>query len=268
MNTTYNPQLRRTMLKAMTNLTIVASALVMVCVLGAGQAAALTFSDDFEDGTFDPPFTTSDASRVTVSTLENNTPGGTQSVRILDDAPGAQPNLTLDIRGQDVASRVDFAMNVQNTFIVQGQTYDDLFRMFVDNGGLTEIFRVRAEKEDNSTYRINFFNPDNFDDQILATGLPYNDWVDWRLDFSLPGGNLDVAATINNGATLNPDHRAATSLPVYWTTMAENDRLGEFFIDDFSLNIIPEPASLMLLAFGGLLLLRRRAPQNPARSSG
>ena len=244
------------MLKVMMNLTIIGSALAVVCVLGAGQAAALTFLDDFEDGTFDPPFTTDDASRVTVSTLENNTPGGTRSVRISDDTLGAQPLLTLDIRGQDVASRVDFAMNVQNTAILQGETFDDLFRMFVDNGGLTSILRVRAEKEDNSTYRINFFNPDNFDDQILATGLPYNDWVDWRLDLSLPGGNLDVAVTINNGATLNPDHRAATSLPVYWTTMAENDRLGEFFIDDFSLNI-PEPASLMLLAVGTLLLRRR-----------
>ena len=57
------------MLQAKTNLTIVAS-IVMLCVLGAGQAVAGgPFLDDFEAGTFDPRYSFDDPSGVTLSTL-------------------------------------------------------------------------------------------------------------------------------------------------------------------------------------------------------
>jgi len=114
--------------------------------LGAAQAVALTVDDDFEAASFDPLWSISDPSRITISSAQNNTPGGSQSARINDDDNAAQPIMSLDIEGQDVISRFEFAIQVRDTFVtgVPGQRIP-LGRWFVP--GPSEVVRTDAVHE-------------------------------------------------------------------------------------------------------------------------
>jgi len=240
------------MLKVMMNLTIIGSALAVVCVLGAGQAVAGgPFLDDFEAGTFGSHYSFDDPSRVTLSTLENNTPSGNQSVRIFDDTNAAQPALRYDA-GSELINRLDFALLVKPGF--DPNAHSDLFRVF-DLAGVGELMRFRAEDQ-GTTYRINAFSSPGFSNQLFAAGssLSYDEWADWTLDFSNVA-NFEIGVTIN-GASDTLFIEKTTNLPDVFKTMSASGAIAEFYIDDFGVNI-PEPASLMLLAVGTLLLRRR-----------
>ena len=227
-----------------------------------------SFNDDFEAGTFDPRYTVLDfGGRVSLSSLQNNTPGGGQSVRINDNIVLLQPELYLDYRGLAEIDKVDFSFNLRDTFLQNPDEFADVYRFFTDvvateipdntlgpDAHAKEIVRVRAEVEGTgTTYRLNFLSAeDDWNDHILATGLPLNDWVDFSWDFTT---NSDLAAelTIDGGTPFSVPIAAAQVLPSMFQTMA-SDSLGiegqnEFFIDD--LNVITVATTGLACDFSG-----------------
>lgn len=223
---------------------------VLVLGLGAAQAVALTFSDGFEESTFDALWNISDPSRITISSAQNNTPGGSQSAHILDDVQAGEPIMTLDIEGQDVINRFNFDVQVSNQFesVFSGQRFP-LARFFVP--GMGEVARTAAVRDGGSSWRYvvsseNGLGPGNeFEDIIIQDGLPFNQWVPIAWDFKLLGGNLtaDVSLEKENFSTgrfnvpLNPH----TQLPTVFQTQASssttlNEGQAEFYLDNVGIN--------------------------------
>ncbi len=78
--------------------------------------------------------------------------------------------------------------------------------------------------------------------------------TDWFTTISTTPAWFDMSALTN------VDRIVFESIPVYENT-------GYYGLDDLTFTYVPEPASLSLLALGGLVLWRRRSPSRKARSS-
>lgn len=145
-----------------------------------------------------------------------------------------------------IAAMGDFEAASTDGFLIEAQ---------LDGGGYQEIFKARTDEDASKTYR-----PLNMGYELTADD-PLELFVDGEPGFAGPiyldkcgqAGGFDTYASTAFYGQIGSE----LDIRLSWTgTPSGSEPMG---IGSFNINgIVPEPATLALLGFGGLMLLRRR----------
>jgi hypothetical protein len=270
------------MRKKITSFLKLAVAGVSICLAGTMTRAGVVFSDDFESGNMNN-WTQTTSAALTASTDQNVIPaGGQYSAKLTTSAARMHRNLLADNGGAELDGPSTVTSYIYDTAGTATRVFNEVRGYSgtgLPNGGTTadgtlnqllaigkyntvtlpgEVYdgtkyQARVVTSDGGPTTAGWFNLNGpgapsrsagwhkFDIERLADGTTLNFYVDDILSRSFTGATAQSWDTVVMG-------------------FGTGTTIGDSYIDGIQLTdtTVPEPASLGLIALGGLTLLRRR----------
>jgi hypothetical protein len=254
------------------------STLCAAVVLATPLFAAVPFTDTFDSGVsgsvWSPwPSGPSSQNLLTTSNSKNHTPAGLQSAFSPQSDPAAW-NATADFGATVIPAgqRLRASVWVWDDLDAAGSSTFPIANMLAlvgDTGAGpgfgTEYFQLGAltvYQAGSSEYSVRTrYNDQNALGQIDTNVARKQGWTELAIEVnSVADGGL--VRFFVDGASVGTSQRSAGNANLRWIRLGWNDKnYQNFWYDDVSVTLIPEPASAILLALGGLavsLLSARR----------
>ena len=259
-----------------------------VAVLVAAQSWALPFSDNFETGVSGSVWTKwtgANDNLLTGDTSHNHTPAGNQAARAHASDP-AQWNGYADFgttpvpNGQFLRADVYLFEDFNNNGTNPAQPVTNMLALIGDTGGAvgfgTDYLQVGVVPfwpGGSQTYGFRTRYNDTGALGIINSGISRKPgWTKLSIEVD-PYSTGGAARFFVDDALIGSSYRSGgnggafglSQTNLRWVRLGNNSKTYEnFWYDDVSVNLVPEPASAMLLGLGGVVLggalsRRRRA---------
>lgn len=229
--------------------------LVFALVMCAAVQAAVLF-DDFDDGVIDPAWVFTNANVASYTAQES---GSVFAITAIDDVAAAKwTNLYV---GQDITPTADFHLDFVQTWDQDDVADNPWAKCWIYSGGaLVGYFGI--EDYNSGTYgNINLYTAagGTVVGDELTTGSGVLDWdvdrVGDQMTFTVNGNEL---ATITESRAIDEVFMVFQAKYMYLSPVDFEWANGSPTMGVDLINMVPEPATLLMLSAGGLLLRKRK----------
>jgi len=227
--------------------------LMMVAALATAAQAAVIFEENFDS------FAPFDPSANPVNIWDDNTGGGTTEKWLTGGAAGIDGSGQLLLRtgGSGQSRGLAYVLDpTQTAGMVAGDYTVSIDVIDSHNGNTFEFFAYEGVRDDTgivNTYQLDLLSGLNGDLTHTTLGL------DGDISNVLGSDTWSSGVGVSGALTLNFAYDGTDDIVIVMNSRNAADNWQErTILDDLSVEVVPEPATMVLLGLGALVGLKRR----------